>query len=116
MTNPRISNSCTRLPRQKNPSRFNLAKSQVTINDKVIISDEEGHFALTTGYVKQITKDFVVVSTRRKIITSDYKLKNYNKANNQVFQSVIRSTQQNIRTTTEKRFRIDKDRMFYGLG
>lgn len=100
----------------ENPSRFNLAKSQVTINDKVIISDEEGHFALTTGYVKQITKDFVVVSTRRKIITSDYKLKNYNKANNQVFQSVIRSTQQNIRTTTEKRFRIDKDRMFYGLG
>ena len=59
----------------ENPSRFNLAKSQVTINDKVIISDEEGHFALTTGYVKQITKDFVVVSTRRKIITSDYKLK-----------------------------------------
>ncbi|CAX40981.1 DNA replication ATP-dependent helicase, putative [Candida dubliniensis CD36] len=100
----------------ENASKFNLARSLINVNDKVIISDEEGHFALTTGLVKQITKDFVVISTRRKIITSDYKLKNYNRANNQVFQSVIRSTQQNTQTTIEKKFRIDKDGMFYGLG
>ncbi|KAL6453984.1 DNA2 DNA replication ATP-dependent helicase/nuclease DNA2 [Candida maltosa Xu316] len=94
----------------------NLLQSQFNVSDRVIISDEEGHYAITTGTIKYISRDKIVISARRRIITSDYKLKNYNRSNNQVFQSVLRPSQINSQKSGEKKFRIDKDEMFYGLG
>ncbi|RCK58176.1 DNA replication ATP-dependent helicase/nuclease DNA2 [Candida viswanathii] len=93
---------------------YDLLRSQLNVGDTVIISDEAGQFAITSGTVKLLSRTSITVSTRRRILTSDNKLKAYN-SNNQVFRSVLRRTQDGTQTTSEKTFRIDKDDLFYGL-
>lgn len=93
-----------------------LLRSQLNVGDKVIISDEAGQFAITTGSIARLSRSAITINTRRRILTSDNKLKNYNNSNNQVFQSVIRQSQSKAKSGGQKTFRIDKDEMFYGLG
>ncbi|KAI5962951.1 dna2 [Candida pseudojiufengensis] len=99
---------------QVGPS-FNFLSSKFTYNDRVIISDQDGHFAVTTGFVKAISKSQIVISTKRRLTTHDQKLKNFNKKNNQMIESLIHG-KPNFRANGEKRFIVDKDEMFYGLG
>lgn len=94
---------------------LNLVSAQMIPSDRIIISDEDGHFAIASGTVKTITKEHIVITTRRRIITSDYKLKHFNEVDNQVFQSVLRQPSQSI-VGSEKLFRLDRDEMFYGMG
>ncbi|RLV89168.1 DNA replication ATP-dependent helicase/nuclease DNA2 [Spathaspora sp. JA1] len=92
----------------------NFHSSQFNPGDRVIISDEIGHFAISTGVVQTMQRDSILIRTRRRIITSDDKLKNFNKVNNQIFKSVLR--EMTVDQGSDKRFRIDRDNMFYGLG
>ncbi|CAK9435366.1 uncharacterized protein LODBEIA_P00930 [Lodderomyces beijingensis] len=92
------------------PSKFN-------VNDRVIISDVAGHFAIASGTVKSITPTRITVSTRRRVVTHDAKLADFNEKNNQVMKSLVRgSITTTNRNSKEKRFILDKDEMFYGLG
>ncbi|AQZ16294.1 DNA2 (YHR164C) [Zygosaccharomyces parabailii] len=44
-----------------------MLHSQLNLNDKILISDERGHFALCQGYVNAISRDSIVVSTKKKL-------------------------------------------------
>ncbi|KAI3407091.2 dna2 [Candida oxycetoniae] len=98
-----------------NKETFDFLSSKLNENDRVIISDENGHFAITTGIVKSICSNRVEISTRRRIITHDHKLANFNEKNNQVLESLIRGDTRKPQISN-KRFILDKDEMFYGLG
>lgn len=96
-----------------------LQNSQLAKNDRVIISDENGHFALSSGWVVNIRPSFLTVRTDRRIINSFVKLPGFNEANNQRFQSVLHSSsesQEFVMTQSKMRtYRVDKDEMFHGL-
>lgn len=47
-----------------------MLQSQISTNDMIIISDENGHFALTTGYVTEVNADSIIVSTKRKFLNN----------------------------------------------
>ncbi|KAI5956729.1 dna2 [Candida jiufengensis] len=93
----------------------NFLSSKFTYNDRVIISDEDGHFAVTTGFVKSISRSQIVISTKRRLTTHDQKLKNFNKVNNQMIESLIHGKLK-FQENGNKRFILDRDEMFYGLG
>ncbi|KAI5968532.1 dna2 [Candida margitis] len=95
-------------------STFNMLSSKLTVSDRVLISDEDGHFAIATGVVKSVSSSKITISTRRRIVTYDMKVKNFNQKNNQVMESLIHGHDKN-RASGNKRFIIDKDEMFYGM-
>lgn len=95
-----------------------LQNSQLQKNDRVIISDEEGHFALSSGWIESIRPSFITVKTHRKIINSSLEKPGFDRERNQVFHSVVRDTATSTEIPSQvkaKRFRVDKDDMFHGL-
>lgn len=88
-----------------------MDSSQISKYDKVIISDESGHFALAQGFVRHIEASSITVATRRRIIPTELKTDKFHRA------GVLRSSQFVLQGHGESIvFRIDKDEMFYGMG
>lgn len=88
--------------------------TQLVVGDRIIISDEVGHFGIAHGIVREVNYSTITISTSRRIINSDMKLSNFNKSNNQLFQGVLHKTQQENKSTG-RTFRIDKNEMYTGM-
>lgn len=79
--------------------------------DKVIISDDNGHFALALGFVRHIDAVSVTIATKRRILPTELKTDKFHRA------GVLRTSQIAPQNRGESIiFRIDKDEMFYGMG
>lgn len=103
--------------RASNVDANTLQLSQLCKNDRVIISDEKGHFAIAQGFILSIRPSFIVISSNRRIINSSVKTNSFNMNNNQTFHSVLHKTLGNSTFPLEqKTYRIDKDEMFHGMG
>lgn len=90
-----------------------LDASMIAKYDRVLISDELGHFALAQGFVKHINFEHIIIVTRRKLVLTELKNDRFHRA------AVLRQSQ----IPTQKKedlknviFRIDKDEIFYGMG
>lgn len=90
-----------------------LQNSQLTKFDRVIISDQEGHFTIAYAFITIIRPTMIVVNADRRIINSSVKEDNFSDKENQVYQGVLSS---NLMSPTTKLYRIDKDNMFHGMG
>ncbi|KAM9913006.1 hypothetical protein OXX69_002000 [Metschnikowia pulcherrima] len=85
--------------------------SQISIYDRVIISDEMGHFALAQGYVRHIDSDSITILSRRQIISTESKTDSFHRA------GVLRNSQKISQESADAiNFRVDKDEMAYGMG
>lgn len=73
---------------------------QLSKNDRVIISSENGHYALTQGYIIKLRPDFIVISAMRKLSPP----------------SKVTGRYRDNPSAPGLEFRIDKDEMFYGMG
>lgn len=47
-----------------------MIHSQISVNDLVIISDEDGHFSLSNGFVTEISSNVIKVSTTRRLLNN----------------------------------------------
>lgn len=94
------------------PNQFGpMNATQISKYDKIIISDENGHFALAQGFVRHVESDYITVATRRRIIPTELKTDKFHRA------GVLRHTQSLQPSHGDAVvFRIDKDEMFYGMG
>ena len=116
-----------------NPS---MMLSQLSRHDRIIVSDEQGKYGLSFGFVENIREDSIIVSTDRKWINSSVQMKEFNESGNQVFQTVLESSYSTQRrkngrlqdgvderefnlqipeVVASKTYRIDKDEMFHGM-
>lgn len=85
-----------------------MSKSQIFIGDRVILSDENGHFSIASGSVIDMKDDLIVVSTKRKLLHNQISSK-YN--NGSKIESVIDPTineSEIISTQNTVTYRIDK--------
>lgn len=98
--------------RRSHPNKFGTMDStQISKYDKIIVSDESGHFALAQGFVRHIEPNSITILTRRRIIATELKTDKFHRA------GVLRLTQQQLQNSTEAVvFRIDKDEISYGMG
>lgn len=87
-------------------SERSLLASQILKTDKVVISDEKGHFGLGQGFVSKVSRDFIVVNTRRLLFDTNL---NENMLRDERIPNL---SQSQARST----FRIDKDPLFHGMG
>lgn len=102
---------CYTFQRKQGKLYASMQNTQINKYDRVVISDDEGRFALAQGYVQELWPDSITIMTRRRIIPTTLKTDKFHRA------SVLKQTQ----TPSQGQklavvFRIDKDEMFYGMG
>lgn len=83
------------------PVKRSFQLGQLSRHDRVIVSSENGHYALSQGYITRLRKDSITISAMRKISPPSIG------KSGQYRQEIQESGLQ---------FRIDKDEMFYGMG
>lgn len=98
--------------RPNNPQ--SLQNSQLIKYDRIIISDQEGHFAIAQGFITAIRPSFIKITADRRIVNSNLKVDGFNETDNQTFQSVLHKNLNSQKQ--DKLYRIDKDDMFHGMG
>lgn len=88
-----------------------MTRTQIGKYDKVVISDNGGHFALALGYVRRLDEHSITITSKRRIIHTELKTDRFHRA------GVLKPTQTKERDRGEEIiFRMDKDEMFYGMG
>lgn len=88
-----------------------MDSTQISKYDKIMVSDEAGHFALAQGYVRNVNSDSITIATRRRIILTELKTDRFHRA------GVLRPSQPSTQPKGDAVvFRIDKDEMYYGMG
>ncbi|EPX71066.1 DNA replication endonuclease-helicase Dna2 [Schizosaccharomyces octosporus yFS286] len=91
-----------------------IRSSSFSIGDRIFVSDEEGHWSLTRGIIKDIRDDSICIQTFRHLIIPWKKLDNFDAQNNQVFYGSYHRKEHNYQEVT-KTFRIDKDEFSGGI-
>nr|XP_036587856.1 DNA replication ATP-dependent helicase Dna2 [Colletotrichum truncatum]KAF6798997.1 DNA replication ATP-dependent helicase Dna2 [Colletotrichum truncatum] len=112
----------TFVKRLPNPNHSFL-ESQLAVGEPIVISDEEGHFALALGYVTALRKQRISVAVDRRLHNARIRQPGFDESNNQVFASIMEvvpegctqdQTQGRIRQAPT-RYRLDKDEFSNGM-
>ncbi|KAF3040980.1 Tripartite DNA replication factor [Didymella heteroderae] len=80
--------SYTFVKQQPRPG-FSFTESQLTVGEPVVVSDEQGHFALANGYITTVRKRRITVAVDRRLHNSRTKLPGFNAQNNQTFAGLM---------------------------
>ena len=93
--------------------------SQLTIGEPVVVSSEQGQWALANGYVVATSKHNITVAVDRKLGDARQKLSDFDVEHNQVFKGVMntdnRSRKAEVADTSPQLYRVDKDEFSNGL-
>lgn len=89
-----------------------LKESQITDGEPIIVSDEEGRYAISCGFVVQVDSQSIVIQVDRCLRDSRKRLSGFDEFSNQVFlgSKKAAAVQNNIR------YRIDRDEFKNGMG
>jgi DNA replication ATP-dependent helicase Dna2 len=69
----------------KATSNFSFTESQLTIGEPIVVSDENGHFALANGYITNVRPSRVTVAVDRRINNARQREPGFNAEINQSF-------------------------------
>ncbi|KAI6784248.1 DNA replication ATP-dependent helicase/nuclease-like protein [Emericellopsis cladophorae] len=122
--NPRINRfHYTFIKRLQQPAGFSFTESELNVGEPIVVSDEEGHFALAIGYVTAVKKQSIKVAVDRRLHNARIRQPGFDEANNQVFASIMevapegsapQDTQGKIKQDPI-RYRLDKDEFSNGM-
>ena len=120
---PKINRYCYTFVKQKPTPWFSFTESQITLGEPVVISDENGHFALASGYVTRVRKGQIQVTVDRRLHNSRAREKHFNSQKNQSFIGITDMAQNGNGQRTcaptppdvEVVYRIDKDEFSNGM-
>ncbi|CCC09829.1 unnamed protein product [Sordaria macrospora k-hell] len=106
--------------KEKPPPGFSFLDSQLTVGEPIVISDEQGHFALALGYVTSVRKTRIAVAVDRRLHNARVRQPGFNEADNQVFASIMQVPGSGDNTPEDAeagpvRYRLDKDEFSNGM-
>ncbi|KAL5598601.1 hypothetical protein BROUX41_003473 [Berkeleyomyces rouxiae] len=120
--------SYTFVKRNRN-SGSSFIDSSLNIYDPVVVSDEEGHFALAIGFIEDIRKDAIRLKVDRRLHNQRVRQDGFDAVHNQVFagmnevipegvriQDLYTQADTGITMQQPVRYRIDKDEFGNGMG
>ncbi|TPX63675.1 hypothetical protein SpCBS45565_g06433 [Spizellomyces sp. 'palustris'] len=105
-----------------------LLNSHIAVGDPIVVSTEDGHYALAIGFVVDLRPDIVTVSVDRRLRGAPHRLHNFDESKNQDFEGIMEVRQPGYRkenncpggepSQREDRtmYRIDKDEFASGMG
>ncbi|KAK4190796.1 hypothetical protein QBC35DRAFT_55206 [Podospora australis] len=105
------------------PPGFSFMDSQIVVGEPIVISDEQGHFALALGYVTAVRKQRISVAVDRRLHNARIRQPGFNEVDNQVFASIMEvapegavpAQSQGLIKEAPIRFRLDKDEFSNGM-
>ncbi|EFY91275.1 putative DNA helicase [Metarhizium acridum CQMa 102] len=120
--NPRINRfHYTFIKRNQQPN-FSFLESELTTGEPVVVSDEEGHFALAIGYVTSVRKQRISVAVDRRLHNARTRQLGFDEIDNQVFSSIMDVTQgkspDQVQCEIKEppvRYRLDQDEFSNGM-
>ncbi|ERS97869.1 hypothetical protein HMPREF1624_06040 [Sporothrix schenckii ATCC 58251] len=68
---------------------FSFMDSQLAVGDPIVVSDEDGHFALAIGFVMAIRKQRMDVAVDRRLHNARIREDGFNEKTNQVFAGIM---------------------------
>jgi len=122
-SNSKINRYRYNMIKQEASAEFSFLESQIVVGDPVVISDEQGHFALACGYVTNIRKARITVAVDRRLHNSRIRQPGFDEHDNQVFASIMEVTSEGAAVNASKdriqadpiTFRLDKDEFSNGM-
>ena len=106
------------LRKANNVPSISFLDSQIGVGDPIVISDEQGHFALAMGFVITIRKTTITVSVDRRLHNARIREEGFNSDYNQVFAGIMTVGQPDKPTATRDSqilLRLDKDELTTGM-
>jgi len=97
----------------------NFSDSHISVGEPIVISDEQGHYALANGYVTEIMKRHITVAVDRRLHNARTRDPAFDANNNQVFAGIMDvegpSTAPRRTQSDTTLYRLDKDEFSNGL-
>jgi DNA replication ATP-dependent helicase Dna2 len=100
---------------------FSFTESQLNIGEPVVVSDEQGHFALANGYVTNVNRRRITVAVDRRLHNSRIKLPGFHSQNNQTFAGIMEVAKEGEIAAEYEHgeepvlYRLDKDEFSNGM-
>lgn len=109
---------------KRNPiAGFSFLESELTVGEPIVVSDEDGHFALAIGYVTAVKRQRISVAVDRRLHNARIRQPGFDEVDNQVFASIMdvahEGATQDESTGKIKeapiRYRLDQDEFSNGM-
>ncbi|CAN8098501.1 unnamed protein product [Discula destructiva] len=102
---------------------FSFVDSQLGVGEPIVISDEQGHFALALGYVTSVRKQRISVAVDRRLHNARIKQPGFDERNNQVYASIMEVVPEGVKPEDSQgrikeppiKYRLDKDEFSNGM-
>lgn len=93
---------------------FSFTESQLIIGEPVVVSDEQGHFALANGYVTNVRKRRITVAVDRRLHNSRTKLPGFQSQTNQTFAGIMEVSKEGESGSISE-YQMDEEPVLYRL-
>ncbi|XP_044716214.1 DNA replication factor dna2 domain-containing protein [Hirsutella rhossiliensis] len=121
--NPRINRYHYTFIKRIHQPGFSFLESELSVGEPIVVSDEEGHFALAIGYVTSVRKQRISVAVDRRLHNARIRQPGFDEADNQVFASIMEVAHKGASTDQTQgkikeppvRYRLDKDEFSNGM-
>lgn len=102
---------------------FSFLDSQLAVGEPIVVSDEQGHFALALGFVTAVKKQRISVAVDRRLHNARIRQPGFDEHNNQVYASIMEVVPEGMRLEESQgkikdppiRYRLDKDEFSNGM-
>ncbi|KAF5027547.1 hypothetical protein F66182_364 [Fusarium sp. NRRL 66182] len=121
--NPRINRYHYTFVKRVQPAGFSFLESELTVGEPIVVSDEEGHFALAIGYVTAVKRQRISVAVDRRLHNARIRQPGFDENDNQIFASIMEvahegATQDETAGKIKEapiRYRLDQDEFSNGM-
>lgn len=122
-SNPKINRYRYNMIKEDLSPEFSFLDSQITVGEPIVISDEQGHYALANGFVTHVRKSRITVAVDRRLHNARIRQPGFDEHDNQVFASIMEVASEGSTTTEAEgkivsspvRYRLDKDEFSNGM-
>jgi DNA replication ATP-dependent helicase Dna2 len=121
--NPKINRYKYTFIKDTPPAGFSFLDSQLAVGEPIVVSDEQGHFALALGFVTSVRKGRISVAVDRRLHNARIRRAGFDESSNQVFASIMEVVAEGATPTQSQgrikkppvRYRLDKDEFSNGM-
>jgi DNA replication ATP-dependent helicase Dna2 len=121
--NPRINRFHYTFVKRVHPPGFSFLESELNVGEPIVVSDEDGHYALAIGYVTSVRKQRISVAVDRRLHNARIRQPGFDEVDNQVFASIMEvahegSSQAEATGKIKEpavRYRLDQDEFSNGM-
>ncbi|RYP10201.1 hypothetical protein DL764_000822 [Monosporascus ibericus] len=104
-------------------SGFSFLDSQLAVGEPIVVSDEQGHFALALGFVTSVRKQKISVAVDRRLHNARIRRPGFDETENQVFSGIMDVVPEGVRPAESQgkikeaplKYRLDKDEFSNGM-